>query len=172
MITSFCFARHATVVSSLLVAALGTSIGLQQRHVAIQWRELEQNGARAAAKEAQRQRDALSVVTREKAALQSRLDELSAEKAAHGDRGEELRVLSSRAADVQSRLDGCTGASEAAWSPACLVAALSGGSIAGAQWEAALERAQRSVIRVRNRTCDGVATGSGFVYDRRTLVTN
>lgn len=49
---------------------------------------------------------------------------------------------------------------------------LSGGSIAGAQWEAALERAQRSVIRVRNRTCDGVATGSGFAYDGKTLITN
>lgn len=49
---------------------------------------------------------------------------------------------------------------------------LSGGSLSEAAWETITSTARHSVLRVRNQTCDGLGTGSGWVFARRTLVTN
>lgn len=49
---------------------------------------------------------------------------------------------------------------------------LAGGTTDTATWAAMTAAARHSVIRVRNQTCDGLATGSGFVYGPQTLITN
>lgn len=50
--------------------------------------------------------------------------------------------------------------------------ALSGGAKDVATWRKALSSTRGSVLKVVNSTCDGIATGSGFVLDSHTLVTN
>jgi S1-C subfamily serine protease len=49
---------------------------------------------------------------------------------------------------------------------------LAGGNVDAAAWASVTSTARHSVLRVRNQTCDGLATGSGFVYAPRTLITN
>lgn len=49
---------------------------------------------------------------------------------------------------------------------------LSGGRTSVGSWASVTAAARESVIRVRNRTCDGLDTGSGFVVAPRTVLTN
>lgn len=49
---------------------------------------------------------------------------------------------------------------------------LSGGAVLTSVRDAALVQATAAVVRVRNSTCEGVATGSGFAIDAHRLVTN
>ncbi|MCW2776483.1 MAG: peptidase and chymotrypsin/Hap [Frankiales bacterium] len=49
---------------------------------------------------------------------------------------------------------------------------LAGGAVDASAREDAVVRASRAVVRVRNRTCDGLATGSGFAVGPHRLVTN
>ena len=49
---------------------------------------------------------------------------------------------------------------------------LAGGSVPADQWAAALDDTRGSVLRVENQTCEGPATGTGFVLDPTTVITN
>lgn len=60
--------------------------------------------------------------------------------------------------------------------PACVAPPPAGESAPpardGVRAESAARAAERSTVRVRNRACEGLATGSGVVLDGTTLVTN
>jgi S1-C subfamily serine protease len=49
---------------------------------------------------------------------------------------------------------------------------LAGGATTDHDWRAALDDSRGAVLKVVNDTCNGVASGSGFVYGPHTLITN